>query len=186
MPREILVDWTTASGLGKVSVFFQDLEESVSDFRDALATMLGTVDGSLDDTTSWSIRQEGRELTDEEGGLQGVWSDSDAKTGTGAGTGECVPDAAQVLMQWQTSTITGGRFVRGRTFIPGLSTGGMVSGNVSSAIQTAWTTLGNTFIGAGVGAGVWHRPVSGSGGLFCLATSCSIWPELAVLRRRRG
>jgi hypothetical protein len=89
-------------------------------------------------------------------------------------------------MRWDTSIIINHRFLRGRTYIPGMSTGGMVNGNVSSSIVSAWTTAGQAMITAGKGFGVWHRPVLGVGGEFHQATVATVWPELAVLRRRRG
>jgi hypothetical protein len=186
VPREILVDWTTASGAGKVSVLWFGTSTAVASQRTALGTMLGSVDGGLDNGVSWSIRQSGREVDDATGGLTGVWSDAASHTGTGGVAGEPVPDAAMMLFRWHTDHIVNGRFLQGRTFIPGLSDGNMVDGNLSSAQVTNMASFGQTLIAAAVQVGVWHRPTSGSGGVFWAADTCTVWEELAVLRRRRG
>ena len=186
MPREILVDWTTASGAGKVSVFWFGTTATVGPQRTALATFLGSVDGGLDNGVSWSIRGSGREVDDATGGLTGVWSDAAAHTGTGGVAGEPVPDASMMLIRWHTGIIVAGRFLQGRTFIPGLSDGNMVDGNLGSAQVANMASHGQTLIGSAVQMGVWHRPTGGSGGVWSVATTCTVWEELAVLRRRRG
>lgn len=193
MPREILVDWVTPSGSDHRSVFYFATATAVASQRSALSTFLTVLNGSLDDHVAWNIENTGRELDDDTGTLTGVWTHATTFTQVGLGSGEMIPDASQVLMRWNTGTIIAGRFLKGRTYIPGMSTGGMVNGNVSSAIQTAWAAAGASLISAGVGMGVWHRPkvitpgVPGSaGGSFHNATAATVWPELAVLRRRRG
>jgi hypothetical protein len=186
VPREILVDWSTASGAGKVSVLWFGLSSAVADQRTALATMLGSVDGGLDTSVTWAIRNTGREVDDATGGLTGVWSDAASHTGTGGVPGEPVADATMMLMRWHTDHIVAGRFLQGRTFIPGLAVSNTQDGNLSSAQVANMASFGQTLIDASVQVGVWHRPTSGSGGVFWAADTATVWEELAVLRRRRG
>ena len=186
MPREIVVDWTTASGIGKASVMFFDLGAAVATQRAAINTFLSAVDGSLDNSITWTVRQTGRELDDATGALTGAWSTGLVHTGVGNNATEPVADATQVLFQWLTGTIVNGRFLRGRTFIPGLTSSLLVNGNLNAGQQAAFAALGVTFVNDAANFGVWHRPSSSGLGSFQNATGCTVWSELAVLRRRRG
>jgi hypothetical protein len=186
MPREILVDWTTASGAGKVSVFWFLTPTAVASQRAALAACLGNVDGVLDNSTSWTIRTAGREVNDATGVLTGVWSDGTSYTGTGARTVEPLADASQLLIQWRTDHIVEGRFLQGRTYIPGLSTEYVTSGNVSPDTVTALGVVVQDLVDAAVQLCVWHRPQEDSLGVAWAVDTATVWNELAVLRRRRN
>lgn len=186
MPREIVVDWTTESGPGKVSVFWFLTASDVDDQRQALSVMLGEIDSYLAGGGSWVIRQNGREVDDATGALTGAWSAGVGYGGIASAVGQPVADATQVLMQWDTGNIVGGRFLRGRTFIPLLAVSNVLDGNIRAAEQTAIANAGTGLINSLTGFGVWHRPTGGSGGVFLQADTCTVWRELAVLRRRRG
>lgn len=184
--RQILVDWTTISGSGKVSVFYFTSAVAVATQRAALGTFLGATDAHLDNSCSWTIRTTGVDVDDASGALVDSWADATAQTGTGAGGTEPVADATQILVRWKTPTILGGRFVQGRTYIPGCASSNEVNGNVVTATSSAIAGFANTLIGSGAGLLVWHRPISGSGGLGCVPETATVWSEFAVLRRRRG
>lgn len=187
MVREITVNWNTNAGGGFVSVFHFIEATSVSTQRSALATMLGSMDAYLQSSVSWSVAQEGRERDTATGALTGAWSDAPLLLGTGAiSTGAPVPDAAQVLIRWGTGNIVDGRFLQGRTFIPGLTNGQTSGGNVNGTVLTAWQTAINTYLAAAVQPAVWHRPKNGAGGALWAIESGTVWPEFAVLRRRRA
>lgn len=186
MPREILVDWTTAAGSASRSVMMFGLVSSVADQRLALKAFLDNIKSQLDNGVAWTIETSGRELDDATGALTGVWSEATPSAGVGVVNGEPVSDATQALMQWRTDHIVGGRFLQGRTFIPGLSTTHLSNGNLSSTAIAAWTTAGQILCDAAVQFGVWHRPTLGAGGVFWAADTAAAWGELAVLRRRRA
>lgn len=186
MPREIVVDWTTASGGGKNSVFMFGTVSTAADQRIALRNFLQSVDNLLTPANTWSIRQTGREVDPATGTLTGTWTDGTSYTGAGAVAGEPVPDASQILIRWSTGHIVGGRFLQGRTFIPGCVVGNIDDGNLSSAAVTVAANAANQLILDAAQMGVWHRPTSGSGGVWWAADEASCWNELAVLRRRRG
>ena len=186
MPREILVDWTTASGAGKVSVFHFIEASAVASQRDELATFLGECDDYLDNSVTWTIRTAGREMTAATGALAGAWTDSTVYTGTGAGTGEPAADSTQVLVRWLTDHIVGTRFLQGRTFLPGVATTQLSNGNFNPTGITDITAAGQALIDSSVQLAVWHRPIGGAGGVQWAADTCTVSSELAVLRRRRG
>ena len=186
MPREILVDWTMASGGGKVSVFWFTTGNPIASQRAALNTFLSSLDGSLSSSVAWSIQPTGREVDDTTGTLTGSWSEPTAYSGVGGVGTEQVADATQILYQWHTGEIVNGRFLRGRSFFPGLAASNLTDGNITPAVVTGFTGYGTTLIAAAVGLSVWHRPVGGAGGQREDVDVCTVWPELAVLRRRRG
>lgn len=186
MPHEILVDWSAPGGTGFRSVTYWDQNVPIGDQRAALSTFLGGLDLYIDSNCTWLIETTGRVQNDETGTLTGMWTDNTVATGVGAAVGDCVPDAAQMLLRWNASAIVNGRFLRGRTFIPGWSNTFVTDGNVNVATRTAVQTLINTFIAANVGFGVWHRPVASAGGLLSDVASGSSWTDFAVLRRRRN
>ena len=184
--REILVDWTTPAGGGFRTVTYWEDTASVASQRAALGALLGSVDAFLDSNAVWTIETAGKVLDEDTGILTGVWSEPTAQTGAGATAGQCVPDAAHVLLRFATNTIFGGRFVKGRAFIPGLSTANILDGNLAVATVTGINTALATFVAAAPTFGVWHRPQGGTGGLHAAIASATVWSEFAVLRRRRG
>jgi len=185
MVREILVDWTTASGSGKVSVFYFDEATAVGAQRSALSTFLGAADAVLSTTASWVMRTTGTEYDDVTGALTGAWTDTTPYSGAGGAAGQAA-DATQVLVRWDTGQIVNGRFLKGRTYLPALASGNLNVGNLAAAARTTVSNAAAAFVTASVGFIVWHRPVAGAGGDPATVTGSDVWTELAVLRRRRG
>lgn len=184
--REILVDWTTPAGGGKVSVFYFGEATAASAQRAALGTMLGTIDAEMTNDVTWRVRTDGRMVDEATGQLTSLWSESTAQNGTGASPLPSLPDASQVLVRWLTSSVVSGRLVRGRTFLPGLTANTLSDGNVGSSLVTIITNAAQALVAANVGLGVWHRPGPSGPGQLLPVTSAGCWNEYAVLRRRRG
>jgi len=186
MPREIEVQWTTSNGPGKVSVLYFNAAVAVATQRTHLHTWLTNMMGALDTGTSYIISTSGREWDTATGALTGAWSEATTKVGAGTVGGEPVPDAIQMLYRWRTGTIVNGRFLAGRTFIPGCARINDLDGNLDNALAAGLESAGQTFASSAATPVVWHRPVSGSGGSEAQFQTCSVWREFAVLRRRRG
>lgn len=186
MPKEIVVNWVTLNGGGKVSVFWADETPLIADQREALGDMIRDFQAQLHSSTSWSIATEGRIVNATTGTLTGQWAETTNQAGVGAAASAPGADATQALLRWQTATIINGRFLQGRTFIPGLSRDAIVLGNLSASAIADFQGAADGLVTADVGFGVWHRPTSGTGGAFHDYTSAGVWNELAVLRRRRG
>lgn len=185
MPREICVDWVGPQGSGMTTVMFFGTVSTVADQRTALQTFLTSYKANISNVWAYTIRTTGRELDTTTGGLTGAWTETSAKTGTGGVAGQPIPDASQVLYQWRTTHIVNGRFLRGRTFLPGLTATSLTNGNITPGVVTGLQGYGNTLVAAAVQQGVWHRPQGGAGGVFWATDTCTVWPEVAVLRRRR-
>lgn len=183
--REICIDWIGPQGGGMTNVLFFDTTPTIAAQRTALQAFYQSWCGSVSDQYAYTIRTTGRELDGQTGALTGAWAESSAKTDSGNVAVEPVADAVQVLFQWHTPTIVGGRFLRGRTFLPGLTVGTVIDGNVNPSAVPTFEGYGDTLIAADVGFHVWHRPVGGAGGTSVAVSACTVWPELAVLRRRR-
>lgn len=185
--REVLVNWTTVAGGGFLNVLYFNDTDPIATQRQALGTMLTSIQSQLTTGTSWTVATSGRVIDDATGTLVGDWNDGTARTGAGTVSTSGTPDATQVLLRWRGTAVINGRRIQGRTFIPGLGGSNVAGGNLSPGaqgiIQNALTTYANT----GLQHLLWHRPVNGAGGSshgFGPA-GASVWPELAVLRRRR-
>lgn len=186
MPREIIVDWTGPGAGGKLSVLYFDDAVAVATQRTSISTMLTSISDRLDNAVAWTVRTVGRELANASGALTGEWTESTARTGTGTLAGQAIPDASQALMRWNTGAVVGGRFLKGRTFIPGIEVGQITDGNLSALCISDFNLACGTFAGDANGFSIWNRPVNGGGGQLHPVVSGTVWNELAVLRRRRG
>lgn len=183
--REILTDWTTPAGSTFRTVMYFNTTPTPAAQRAALQAFWQSTDGARTNQIHWTIETSGREVDVFTGILTGVWNDATARTGVGGVAGECVADATQVLVTWSTSAIVNGRFLKGHTFIPGLSSAQIVAGNTSGILRSTWDAAAATFLGSGASFGVWHRPQGGSGGSLSTPATGRTGLELAVLRRRR-
>lgn len=187
MVREIRVRWNTASGVGGVSVLYFDQTPAVAEQRAALQGWLANLEGGLHNTTSYEIETSGRELDTSSGALVGAWADPTPQAGTGTiSGGSPVPDATQVLIRWYTGDVVAGRFLSGRTYIPGLAGVNVSGGNLAPTVMASYATDSQAYIDGTLGPVIWHRPTNGVGGVARPVTAASVWGELAVQRRRRG
>lgn len=183
--HQIISRWTTINGGGKVAVMYFLAAIPIEDQREALGAFWEDVCPNLDNSTSVVVDTDGVTIDDATGGLVDSWADPTPYTFSGGGTGEPVDDAAQILVRWKTATIVGGRFLQGRTFIPGSNVANLSNGNLIGSTQTALQTAVNTFIASAAGLAVWHRPKEAAPGSSDAVSTGSVWNEFAVLRRRR-
>lgn len=184
--REINTQWGGSSGGVHFSVMYFDASVAVASQRTALQTFWTAIKPILSPRWGYTILTTGRELDDATGTLTGAWTESSTKNGVGTGGTEQVADASQALIQWRTATIVNGRFLRGRTFIPGLQSASLSSGNLLAASQTVIQNAANALIASATALEIWHRPITGSGGSSDAVSTATVWGELAVLRKRRG
>lgn len=189
--REIIVDYTAPGLTGALSVFYFDDTFDVDLQRGAIDQMFTDFDTVLSNDLSWAVRSTGRELNPVNGELTGEWTSSIPVAGSGSGAGSELANATCLLLKWNTGVIQHGRFVRGRTYVPGVASSACVDGQVaSSAVAQASVAL-TTFIGANLGFVIWHRPIPatdedpGRSGNSNAVDAGSVWHEFAVQRRRR-
>jgi hypothetical protein len=152
-----------------------DATQAVKTFWDALT-------GNIVSGLNYLIEPEVARIQTADGQLVGAWT-VPGLTGGGTFVGDQGPRASQGLITWQTGKVVAGRFLKGRTFIPGL--GEPVNGpggNPLASAVSGWTTAATALIAdAGNELVVWSRThgvaepaVSGQGGT-----------QWAVLRSRR-
>lgn len=192
--QEVITDWTVNSHSGLVSVmYFQD-SAAIGTVRSSIQTMYLAIQGLLSNAVSWTIRTTGRSMNEQTGDLQGVWGEAAARTGAGTAVQATVADASQMLIRWKTGEIVNSRFVQGHTFIPGYTQTGIISGNLASSTVTTVNAAAQAFADAPNGFCIWARPFKGVAGnpdkparLGSLhpVSIGQVWPEMAVLRRRR-
>ena len=123
------------------------------------------------------------------GVLTGAFAGTDPASVVGTGTGDPLPRQTQGLVRLTTSTVIGGRRLRGRLFIPGpLESANTTGGLPSSGYPSALTTSFGSLLTAGATASspvIWHRPTGGTGGNNALITGIGGATTWSVLRSRR-
>lgn len=183
--REILTEHSGPQGSGLRTVMFFNEETPISEQRLRLQTFWTALNTLRSNLYSWRVQDTGRILDDVTGALVGAWTDNTPVGSTCTGTDRPLADASQVLIRWQTRQIVGRRFLVGRTFVPGFTSAATFNGNVSQSTQGTVDAAAEALIASGAGLGVWHRPKGGTNGQMRFVQAASVWPELAVLRRRR-
>lgn len=184
--REILVNWTSPFARAGVSVFNFDHSVTAAAQRTALQTFLTSLKPLFVEGMAWTVAVEGREFDPADGHLIGAWNEPTAKTGVGSAANPVpLADATQLLIRWKTETIRRGRFVAGRTFIPGISSANVLNGDVPPGVSAISTPAAQALITAAVGLQIWGRPILADPGIAADVTSATTWSEYAVLRRRR-
>jgi hypothetical protein len=103
-------------------------------------------------------------------------------TGTGTSGGSPIAPATQGLVRWRTGVFTGGREIRGRTFLPGVTTGDNNAGVPIALYKTDINTAAAALIAdANSDFCIWSKKHANDP----LATSGVVWTQFAVLRSRR-
>lgn len=169
------------------TMFFDEAGGSAQQAANAVSAFWGAVDALMHTSVTWTTEADVSLIDEQDGALLGV-DTTTVGTGTGALSGELQPIVSQALIRWRTATVVTGRALRGRNFIPGLTTTSSDDGRLIAASQTIINTAGSTAVGdANSTIGVWHRPGgAGTGlGLFAAATSGTAWTQFASLRSRR-
>nr|CRY97482.1 hypothetical protein [uncultured prokaryote] len=186
--REVLIRWTLAGGSSTVlNVLHYPDEPNIALQRESLGTFLTAMTPLLGKGTGWTIDTEGRQLDPATGILNGDWNDPTPYTGVAAGNATpAVANASSLLVRLKTSTITNGRRVQGRMFLPGFRNEYLLNGDVAPGLITVVNDALAAWAGLPAGPVVWSRPVDGRPGSDAAVASGSVWSEWAVQRRRRG
>lgn len=100
-------------------------------------------------------------------------------------TNEPMSLATQGLIRWRTTTFAGGRRLRGRTFVPGVTEDSSVTGSPNAAYMGRLEGMGDILMDSATyphgGLVVYSR----THGLAAAVSTNSAWNEFAVLRSRR-
>lgn len=109
-------------------------------------------------------------------------SQSTAASGRGTVNTEALPFATQGLIRARTGAFLGGREVRGKIFVPGLSENSSTLGQMANTTETVLQNAVDGLIGATTASwGIYSRV----NGVIQPVTAASVWNQFAVLRSRR-
>lgn len=192
--REVLLTWTIGNSPGGTTVLYTDPGVSVATQALAFGGFFGSTQENYSNTTSVRLATEGRVIDDETGTLTGTWSGGPGGVMTGSSTAEAVPNASQALVRMETAAVVAGRLLKGRMFLPGLSSDCLLNGELTEVARLDIQSRFNVEMIPGFGLLIWSRPFAGSvgpparpprAGSSSAVNSGSVWNEYAILRNRR-
>lgn len=141
----------------------------------------GVVDASLYNELTWDIPGEVEVINDETGNIIAV-ENATPQNGTGALSAQPLPPATQGLLRWRTGSFVGGREIRGKTFVPGLTISAAADGQPTPTIITALENAATALVGSPSAQLVVYSRTNGTS---APVTASSAWGQFAVLRSRR-
>ena len=178
----VRINWT---GLNQGFSIFHFLpgtedETTAQAAADAAGAWCGGVDNGLVPAQLWAIDPEVLQVNVGTGQTEGVFAVT-PPDGAGSSPGTAVPNASMVLTRWRTGVFTGGRELRGRTFLPGANIAGSDDdGNINSASLAVFNAAAATLISTSDFA-IWGSTTAHA----ATVVSGTTWSEFAVLRSRR-
>ena len=195
MPWRVETTISGTTGAPYLSVMHFEVETEppgVQDAVDAVGAFWTALSAYLANDLSWTVSGDVVEFNSDDGVATAFHSVTPA-SGTFSEAGEKIPFVAQVLVRWGTAGVVNGRQVRGRTFLPGLTQGGIDEGRVLASTQTAIASAAAALVAdADAELGVWSRPLWNEAhteivreGSFHAVTSASVWDQFASLTGRR-
>lgn len=161
--------------------FVGTTQTEADDAVTATGNFWGALDNVLDSGMSWATDPEVTVIDFVSGAPLGAFTTTPV-VGTGSVSSNALGFALQGLIRWRTGVFVGGREIRGRTFVPGITATGGGDGVPAAATITAMNNAATAFIAATPSVlVVWSR----QHGQDEPATSGSAWTQFAVLRSRR-
>ena len=165
------------------NIFFEVPTAEVQDAADAVNTFWAAADSYMVTGVQWAVEDFATVLNPATGEPIGVLPVT-GNTGGGATSGDMVSRASQILVSTLTGTWVGGRQIRGRIFVPGVSgVSSTPDGSVDGTVRTDFQNLANA-LALGVGDAelvVWSRK---NGASYPVASTL-VSSQWAVLRSRR-
>jgi hypothetical protein len=147
----------------------------------SIGTFWGAVDALMNNDVDWATEAEVERVNVATGDVEAVFVTT-PQTGTGALVTELLPLVAQAVVRWRTGVFVGGREIRGRTFIPGLTeaanTGGSVTPANAATIQAAAQAMIDDVTWEMV---VWSRTHAQAPEV----ATASVWSQFSYLGSRR-
>lgn len=186
MVLRVSTEWSgTMQGLPYFSnLYFGGTTDGEADAAVAAVTAFWqAVDDRVANNLTWTISSDVESIDLLTGNVIAVFS-TPGGTGSGAETGDLAPPYTQGLIRWRTGVYSGGREVRGRTFIPGVTENQNTEGVPVATYISGNATAAQTLITASAPAGN-LRVYSPTKQLASTVTSASTWNQWAVLRSRR-
>lgn len=157
-------------------------QTNAQDAADAVRTFWLGLQGNIVDTASGRIIPEVLIINDVTGEPEGIFSVTPGDPVTFTASNTLLPRTTQGLIRWRTGVFAGGREIRGRTFVPGLTQAANNQGRPASGIITAMQNAANGLISdVDSVLGVYSKV----NGALAVVNAATVWSEFAELRTRR-
>lgn len=179
--RIAVTGYPTGGGLITQHWAAGDDAAGVTAVRSALSTYLNAVKTEIAAGIVYTLEPEVDIVEDSTGQVTGSLS-ATALSVTGTNGGAPLPHANQFLVRWRTGDFFNGRELRGRTFLPGPTVNGQLSGVPTAATIAAHNAAASALVADGTALlHIYSRHNLTSRRV----TSGSLWTKFAVLRSRR-
>lgn len=167
--------YTTLRGLSSGTTTPQEM-------ADAWETFLEGLQAVTDNALVAVVNDEVRVIESTTGETQSVSTISGATVAM-AHTGDPLPPLCQMLLRWSTGVFTGGRRIRGRTFIPGgMEAYNTAAGKVDAGLASGLQTNAEAFITACSGDFVIYSPTHRA---YASVQEAQLSTDWSFLRSRR-
>lgn len=178
----VRTEWAGWPGSPALSTlyFADDGGQTAQNAANAAQAFWQALSGRIMSSSTWSIDTAVDTMTTA-GVVTGTTAVTGTLTGVGSATGHSLPPATQGLIRWRTGSFTGGREIRGRTFIPTPSENDSDFNPTSGYISTLNTAAAALIADANSQLVVWSKTNT----LIANATVGQAWTSWAVLRSRR-
>ena len=183
MVKEIIAQYGGPGRNPKLSIWH--FEDSVTNdaAKTALQTFYTSVAGTWSNQYSVQLQPTVREMSSVTGTLTGESGFTVAPVViNGTIAGQPVPDAVSTLFRWNTNLVVAGRFLKGRTFVPGLAVTQLTNGNLTTSVNTSLNNIATTLANDAAAPSIWSQ----KHGVIGVVQTGTAWGELATQRRRRG
>lgn len=164
------------------TMFFGGTEDqtAANNANAAVGVFWNAVDTLMDTSVVWTTSSEVARI-----GLDGAQTGLFAVTpvaSQGQSVADALPWATQAVIKWRTGSFLGGRELRGRTFVPGLTEATASEGSPSvGTVNTINAAAAALIADANSEFLVWSRRYAASS----QASSGSTWTQWGVMRSRR-
>ncbi len=174
--------WTGGPGGGLLSTHYF---ESLGGTAAAANTAVGALWTALASTISNTLtaRTEAAVFLIDENTGQPTGIDAVTPiTVAGGSAADPLPYTSQAVIQWRTGTFIGGRELRGRTFVPGMTEGNNTAGVPIAGFQTTVNAAAAALIADANSAFCIYSPTNAT---FDTVVTGQCWSQWGVLRSRR-
>lgn len=163
------------------TMYFNEVAGSVEDAHAAVAAFWGDLANDLCGGLVWEVLPDVAIINATTGLTTGVET-VPVVQGEASGAASPLPYATQGLIRWSTGIFEGGREIKGKTYLPGMITGGNTAGRPNAgALQAFQSAVDVILSAAGSELVIWSRKNLSA----ATATGGSPWNQYAVLRSRR-
>jgi hypothetical protein len=174
--------FTGVAGTPWYSNIYFDADAAVGpDYIPFVADFWNAMDPYIMAVVQWAVEPEVAIVDDNTGEIVDVGTGAGV-TGAGAATGEALPWACQGLINWHTGEYIGGRQLRGKTYVPGISQVANDNGVLLAGAVTTFLAAAAELISDGNGALRVFSPTHLTSEPVIRAT---VPRKIAVLRSRR-